>query len=112
MEKVGKRIRLTNMLKKYGLRGVNRPKMTPSHPTKKAIVLASENGQTKLLRFGAKGYGNNYSKEARKNYLSRSAGIKNGKTKLGRNYWARRFLWKAGGQVTAPTSQHPDKFAN
>ena len=48
-----------------------------------------------------KDYKHNYSKEARKNYLTRSAGIKNksGKStkndKFSANYWARKDLWKA-----------------
>lgn len=83
--------------------GYNKPKMTPSHPTKKAAVLAKEGDTVKLIRFGAKGYGHNYSPEARKSYLARSAGIKNGKTKLGANYWARKFLWAGkGGSVAKP----------
>ena len=44
------------MLKRYGLKGVNKPKMTPSHPKKKAVVLASSGHDLKLRRFGAKGY--------------------------------------------------------
>lgn len=101
---------IKNQLKKNGLDSVNKPKMTPSHPTKKAVVLAKDGEETKLVRFGAKGYGNNYSAEARKNYLARSGGIPNGDNKLGANYWSRKFLWKAGGQVTQPTKEHPNKF--
>lgn len=90
--------------------GYNKPKMTPSHPTKKAAVLAKDGTNIKLVRFGLKGYGNNYSPEARKNYLARSAGIKNGNNKLGANFWSRSFLWKAGGQVTKATKAHPNRY--
>ena len=90
--------------------GFNKPKMTPSHPTKKAAVLAKVGTKVKLVRFGAKGYGNNYSAKARKNYLARSAGIKNGDNKLGANFWSRKFLWKAGGQVTPVTKAHPNRY--
>ena len=92
------------MLKRYDLKGLNKAKMTPDHPKKKGIVLASENGKVKIVRFGAKGYGHNYSSKARKSYLARSAGIKNGKTKLGANYWARKVLWagKGGSVVSNP----------
>ena len=90
------------MLKRYGLKGLNKAKMTPDHPKKKAVVLASENGKVKIVRFGAKGYGHNYSPKARKSYLARSGGIKNGKTKLGANYWARKILWAGkGGSVAS-----------
>ena len=48
---------------------------------KKMMVLASKTIQgekrVKLIHFGALGYGHNYDKEAKKNYLTRSAGIKN-----------------------------------
>jgi hypothetical protein len=38
-----------NKLKRYGLSGLNKPKKTPSHPTKKGIV-AVKNGHVNLLR--------------------------------------------------------------
>jgi hypothetical protein len=47
--------RVKNMLKKYGLDGVNKAKATPSHPKKSHIVLAKEGDKTKLIRFGEKG---------------------------------------------------------
>jgi hypothetical protein len=66
---------------------------------KKKMVYAIKNGKGKLIHFGQDGYKHNYSKEAKKSYLARSAGIKN---KAGKrtatdrhsaNYWARRILW-------------------
>ena len=80
------------MLKRYGLKKTNKPKMTPSHPKKKAVVLAEENHQLKLIRFGAKGYGHNYSPEARKSFKARhAANIKKGR--MSAAYWADKFLW-------------------
>ena len=35
--------------------GYNKPKRTPSHPTKSHAVLAREGGVEKLIRFGQKG---------------------------------------------------------
>ena len=58
--------RIKNMLKKYGLSGVNKPKKTPSHPTKKGIVLAKVGDKVRLIRFGDQKMGHNYSPEARK----------------------------------------------
>ncbi len=43
------------MLKKYGLKGVNKAKRTPSHPTKSHVVLAQEGHTLKLIRFGQQG---------------------------------------------------------
>jgi hypothetical protein len=47
--------RKKNLLKKHGLKGVNKPKRTPSHPKKSHIVLAKEGDKTKLIRFGEQG---------------------------------------------------------
>ena len=46
---------IKNKLKRYGLSGVNKPKRTPSHPTKSHVVLASDGSKTKLIRFGQQG---------------------------------------------------------
>ena len=51
-----------NKLKKLGLSGLNKPKRTPKHPTKKAVVaVRGNNGKVKIIRFGAQGMGHNYS---------------------------------------------------
>ena len=42
-------------LTKNGLSGYNKPKRTPSHPTKSHVVLAKEGDKTKLIRFGEQG---------------------------------------------------------
>ena len=43
------------MLKKYGLKGVNKAKRTPGHATKSHMVLAKEGDKVKLIRFGQQG---------------------------------------------------------
>ena len=43
------------MLKKYGLKGVNKAKRTPNHPKKSHIVLAKEGDKVKVIRFGEQG---------------------------------------------------------
>ena len=47
--------RKKSMLKKYGLKGVNKPKRTPSHKTKSHVVLAQKGHKIKLIRFGQAG---------------------------------------------------------
>ena len=42
-------------MKALGLSGVNKPKRTPNHPTKSHVVMASEGGKTKIIRFGEQG---------------------------------------------------------
>ena len=43
------------MIKKHGLRGVNKPKRTPNHPKKSHVVLAQKGHKLKLIRFGEQG---------------------------------------------------------
>ena len=50
--------RKKRLLKRYGLKAVNRPKMTPGHKTKKAMVLAESGHELKLIRFGDQKTGN------------------------------------------------------
>jgi predicted DNA-binding WGR domain protein len=88
--------RIKNLIKKHGLAGVNRPKKTPSHPTKKGIVLAKEGDRVKLIRFGDQNMGHNYSPEARKGFKSRHA--KNiAKGKMSAAYWSDKAFWGGEG---------------
>lgn len=88
--------RIKNLIKKHGLSGVNKPKKTPSHPTKKGIVLAKEGDQVKLIRFGDQNMGHNYSPEARKSFKARHA--KNiAKGKMSAAYWADKAFWGGEG---------------
>ena len=50
---VPERVKAT--MKRLGLKGVNKPKRTPDHPTKSHVVMASEGGKYKLIRFGQQG---------------------------------------------------------
>ena len=42
-------------LKKLGVSGYNKPKRTPSHPTKSHVVLAKVGSKIKTIRFGQQG---------------------------------------------------------
>jgi hypothetical protein len=42
-------------LKRAGVSGFNRPKRTPSHPTKSHVVVAKSGSQVKTIRFGQQG---------------------------------------------------------
>ena len=93
--------RIKNMLKKYGLKGVNKPKGTPSHPKKSHMVLAKEGNKVKLIRFGEKGAktagkpkaGESARMKAkRKSFKARHAkNIKKGK--MSAAYWADKVKW-------------------
>lgn len=81
--------------------GYNQP-IASNRPNKKKMVLAKKGDKVKLIHFGQKGYKHNYSKSAKSNYLSRSAGIRNKSgeltmnDKFSPNYWSRRVLWPKG----------------
>jgi len=93
--------RKKKLLKKYGLKAVNRPKMTPSHPTKKAIVVAETGHKLKVIRFGSQGMGHNYSAGARRAFKARHArNIARGPSSPA--YWADKFLWSPGGSKKNP----------
>ena len=93
--------RKKKLLKKYGLKAVNRPKMTPSHPTKKAIVVAETGHKLKVIRFGSQGMGHNYSAGARAAFKARHArNIARGPSSPA--YWADKFLWSPGGSKKNP----------
>lgn len=93
--------RKKRLLKKYGLKGVNRPKMTPSHRTKKAVVLSQVGHKLKLIRFGDQKSGHNYSAAARRAFKSRHRrNIAKGKSSAA--YWADKFLWSPGGSKKNP----------
>lgn len=86
-------------LKRYGLEGLNKPKHTPKHKRKKAVVATRVDGKVKIIRFGQKGYGHNYSKEARKAFKARHAkNIAKGRSSAA--YWADKFLWGGPGKST------------
>ena len=88
-------------LTKYNLEGYNKPKRTPSHPTKSHIVLAKEGDEVKLIRFGEQGAEvagkpkegeSERMKAKRKSFKARHA--KNiAKGKLFPAYWADREKW-------------------
>ncbi len=42
-------------LARAGVSGFNKPKRTPSHPTKSHVVVAKEGSQVKTIRFGQQG---------------------------------------------------------
>jgi TFIIF-interacting CTD phosphatase-like protein len=73
-----------------------------SNPKKKGMVYVKKDGNKRLIHFGdssMKDFTQHKDKERRKNYLARSAGIKNKSGKLTKddknsaNYWSRTINW-------------------
>jgi hypothetical protein len=86
-------------LERAGVSGFNKPKKTPSHPTKSHVVVAKEGDKVKTIRFGqqgVKGAGANPTtakeKARKKSFEARHA--KNiSKGKMSAAYWADKVKW-------------------
>lgn len=76
----------------------NKPKKTPSHPTKSHVVKACENGKEKIIRFGQQGVSgagektDSKSKARRKSFKARHKKNIN-KGKMSAAYWADKVKW-------------------
>ena len=73
--------------------GYNKPKKTPSHPTKSHAVLAKAGDEVKLIRFGQQGVsGSPDGSKRNEAFKARHAGnIKKGK--LSAAFWANKVKW-------------------
>jgi hypothetical protein len=83
----------------------NKPRAS-TRPGKKKMVKACEGGKEKIVHFGAKGYGHNYSGAARKSFRARhKCGEK--KSKLSAQYWACKKLWAGpkGSKASCPAGR-------
>lgn len=71
----------------------NKPKKTPSHPTKSHAVLAKEGDTVKLIRFGQQGVSGDKKDTPRsRSFKARhSDNIKKGK--MSAAYWANKTKW-------------------
>ena len=83
----------------------NKPKSS-DRAGKKKMVKACEGGKEKLIHFGAKGYGHNYSAAARKSFKARHK-CGTAKSKLTARYWACKNLWagKGGSTKSSPSNR-------
>ena len=101
MPKIVKKSKKDPRLVKNNLEGYNKPKKTPSHPTKSHVVLAKVGDVVKLIRFGEQGAktagkpkkGESVKmKKKRASFKARHAkNIKKGK--LSAAYWADKVKW-------------------
>jgi len=91
---------IINRIKKLGLAGVNKPKKTPSHPTKSHVVMAKDGDSYKLIRFGQQGVSGSPAKKGeseadkarRKSFKARHAS-NIAKGKMSAAYWADKVKW-------------------
>jgi hypothetical protein len=82
-----------------GVEGYNKPKKTPSHPTKSHVVVAKEGDKVKTIRFGqqgVKGAGSSPSTEkdkARQKAFKARHADNIAKGKMSAAYWADKVKW-------------------
>lgn len=80
-------------LKRAGVSGYNKPKRTPSHPTKSHVVVAKSGGNVKTIRFGQQGKTGDRTLTPRaKSFKARHAkNIAKGPSSAA--YWANKVKW-------------------
>ena len=85
--------------------GYNKPILS-NREGKKMMVLAKDGDKIRLIHFGAKGYGHNYSDAARKSFRARHK-CDQAKDKLTARYWACKTLWagRGGSKKSSPKSR-------
>jgi hypothetical protein len=87
-------------LARVGVEGYNKPKRTPSHPTKSHVVVAKAGDQVKTIRFGQQGVSGSPKKEGeskadkarRESFKARHA-ENIAKGKMSAAYWADKVKW-------------------
>ena len=88
-------------LAKAGVSGYNKPKATPSHPTKSHVVVAKSGSDVKLIRFGQQGVKGSPKREGeseadknrREAFKARHAD-NIAKGKMSAAYWSNLEKWK------------------
>ena len=93
--------RKKNLLKKHGLKGVNKPKRTPNHKTKSHVVLAQQGHEMKLIRFGQQGAktagapkkGESEAMKKKRASFKARHGRNIAKGKMSAAYWADKTKW-------------------
>ena len=88
-------------LARAGVEGYNKPKRTPSHPTKSHVVVAKDGDQVKTIRFGQQGVsgspkreGESKADKARRESFKARHAENIAKGKMSAAYWADRVKWK------------------
>ena len=91
--------RRASLIKKHNLKGVNKPKRTPSHKTKSHMVLAQDGHTLKLIRFGQQGVSGagkspkSSSEKARKKSFKARHAKNIARGRMSAAYWADKVKW-------------------
>lgn len=71
----------------------NKPRSTPSHPTKSHVVKACTDGQEKIIRFGQQGVKGSPDGSARNDSFKARHAKNIEKGKMSAAYWANKTKW-------------------
>ena len=87
-------------LERIGVEGFNKPKRTPSHPTKSHVVVAKAGDQVKTIRFGQQGVsgspkreGESRADKARRESFKARHAENIAKGKMSAAWWANKIKW-------------------
>ena len=87
-------------LTRAGVEGFNKPKRTPSHPTKSHVVVAKDGDQIKTIRFGQQGVsgspkreGESKADKARRESFKARHAQNIAKGKMSAAFWASKEKW-------------------
>jgi hypothetical protein len=80
-------------LSRVGVSGYNKPKRTPSHPTKSHVVVAKEGDTVKTIRFGQQGVKGSPEGTARNKSFKARHADNIAKGKMSAAYWANKVKW-------------------
>ena len=87
-------------LERVGVQGYNKPKRTPSHPTKSHVVVAKEGEKVKTIRFGQQGVsgspkreGESKADKARRESFKARHAENIAKGKMSAAWWASKVKW-------------------
>lgn len=80
-------------LARAGVTGFNKPKRTPSHPTKSHVVVAKTGDKIKTIRFGQQGVTGDRQPTARQRAFKARHATNIAKGKMSAAYWADKTKW-------------------
>ena len=80
-------------LDRAGVSGFNKPKRTPSHPTKSHVVVAKEGDEVKTIRFGQQGVQGSPEGSARNDSFKARHAKNIAKGKMSAAFWASKVKW-------------------
>lgn len=80
-------------LERAGVSSFNKPKATPSHPTKSHVVVAKDGDEIKTIRFGQQGVKGSPDDSKRNEAFKARHADNIAKGKMSAAYWANKVKW-------------------